>query len=492
MRFSRNPMWTVESKVLVARILNDPKFALREVKDSTALDILDKTAVSDPATALKGMKDALKSFMTDAIDGAKSHATLLDQAKKEAGEAKTASADTIAKLTEIGSNLAKSAESITKLQSDIKSIESLIARPEFSGTKKEKEDKTVEDAMELIKQRHYYMHPDLTFDEKRYDLEEVKTALKAMERCWRFKANERHETHMSAGELKALQTISTEGYFFVRPAMSARIITCQTEYSQILDLFTNETIANASIQYMVDNDDVADGGWACETNCNVVGSDLVPPGLIEIAANEIHKRICITHKMLEDSAVDMEAYATRKIGRKFAKDINDAVVSGAVPGKPQGILTYAGFNKFQSGSVAGTPAGQFTWQDLVMMFYSLEVQWQPNATWLMNRQTLGKLLTMSDGEGRPIWTAQIISAGGAPQILGRPIRIVTQMPNVATGTNPVAIGDWKEAYTVVNRLGITTLRDPYSKAACGVVWTFRQRIGGGVTCPRAAVFMVVL
>ena len=43
----------------------------------------------------------------------------------------------------------------------------------------------------------------------------------------------------------------------------------------------------------------------------------------------------------------------------------------------------------------------------------------------------------------------------------------------------LAFGDWMSSYTVVDRLGITTLRDPYSEKPFVQFYT-RKRVGGDV------------
>ena len=48
------------------------------------------------------------------------------------------------------------------------------------------------------------------------------------------------------------------------------------------------------------------------------------------------------------------------------------------------------------------------------------------------------------------------------------------MPDVAPGSTPVAYGNWKQAYMVVNRRGVTVQNDPFSG------------IDGSVVCPNAA------
>jgi HK97 family phage major capsid protein len=59
------------------------------------------------------------------------------------------------------------------------------------------------------------------------------------------------------------------------------------------------------------------------------------------------------------------------------------------------------------------------------------------------------------------------------------------MPDVATGATPIAYGNWKRAYVVVNRKGVTMQLDPYSAGFCSL-FKFEARIGGAPVCPNAA------
>jgi HK97 family phage major capsid protein len=75
-----------------------------------------------------------------------------------------------------------------------------------------------------------------------------------------------------------------------------------------------------------------------------------------------------------------------------------------------------------------------------MLKFELPLQWQTDASYLMNQRTFALLMTMSDAASRPISTA---SPEGAPgfQIAGSSIRIVSQLPDVAPGSTPIAFGN---------------------------------------------------
>jgi HK97 family phage major capsid protein len=59
------------------------------------------------------------------------------------------------------------------------------------------------------------------------------------------------------------------------------------------------------------------------------------------------------------------------------------------------------------------------------------------------------------------------------------------MPDVAGGSTPVAFGNWKKAYTVVERKAPTMQIDNYTAGWCRL-FKFEARLGGACTCPNAA------
>jgi HK97 family phage major capsid protein len=53
------------------------------------------------------------------------------------------------------------------------------------------------------------------------------------------------------------------------------------------------------------------------------------------------------------------------------------------------------------------------------------------------------------------------------------------MPSPAASTLSIAVADWREAYQIVDRVGIRTLRDPYSSKPYVQFYT-TKRVGGDV------------
>jgi HK97 family phage major capsid protein len=93
------------------------------------------------------------------------------------------------------------------------------------------------------------------------------------------------------------------------------------------------------------------------------------------------------------------------------------------------------------------------------------MQWQAGASYLMNQRTAALSLTMSDSMGRPLLQALPQGQPGLT-LAGSRIVIASQIPDVAPGATPIAFGNWKAAYTAVNRKAMTMLSDPYSAWFC--------------------------
>lgn len=134
-------------------------------------------------------------------------------------------------------------------------------------------------------------------------------------------------------------------------------------------------------------------------------------------------------------------------------------------------------------------ATQLTPDGLITLTFSIKDKYLANANWLMKRGTVGAVLLFKDAQGQYIWRPGL--QAGAPSILlSYNVRRADDMPTVGAGTLPVAFGDFRAGYTVVDRLGIRTLRDPYSSKPFVEFYT-RQRVGGDVVDFEAYALQVV-
>lgn len=192
---------------------------------------------------------------------------------------------------------------------------------------------------------------------------------------------------------------------------------------------------------------------------------------------ELATYVDVSTQLLEDNAYNLEGELAADIGEAFGKTEAAAFVSGNGTGKPKGLLTATGIAEVKTGN-AGT-LGTDPAATIIGMFHSVPSIVAQNGVWLMNRKTLGALRTLKDGTGRFIMLDPI-TAGAPVTLLGRPIVEMVDMPDVAANAYPIMFGDLS-GYRIIDRIGLSVLRDPYSQATKGTVrFHARKRVGGDV------------
>lgn len=302
-----------------------------------------------------------------------------------------------------------------------------------------------------------------------------------------FKAyNEAYKSYLRKGErkiddaeLKAMSVGSDpNGGYIVTPSVSSRMLTIVYESSPLRSLAYIETISSDKLELPIDEAE-ADAGWVGETETR---SETNTPtvGTQTIAVNEIYAKPKATQKLLEDASIDIEAWLGRKIGEKFGRVEASGFVSGNGIKKPRGFLTYpAGTARGQIEQIVTGHATAITFDGLINLVTALKEEYAAGAVFLLRRASVGAVLLLKDGNGQYIWRTNA-EAGKPSILLGHPVREAADMPAVGAGALSVAFGNFNRGYTIVDRLGVSTLVDPYS-AKPFVEFYSRKRVGGDVT-----------
>lgn len=208
-------------------------------------------------------------------------------------------------------------------------------------------------------------------------------------------------------------------------------------------------------------------------------------GLEEIPTAELYALIDISNQMLEDAAFDMQAEITNESSEQFAVAEGAAFVTGSGVGRPEGFMTNSDVSSDNSGSATTVADANGQANGLLTLKHNLKSGYAANAKWLMNRTTLGSIRKLQDSQKRYIWMPGI--ANGAPNTIdGDPYVEMPDMANEGAGAFPVAYGDFRRAYTWVDRLAMEMLRDPFTQATSGNVrFIVRKRVGGQVVLSEA-------
>lgn len=280
-------------------------------------------------------------------------------------------------------------------------------------------------------------------------------------------------------EEKALSVGSEQdGGYTVTPAMSASIIKSIFESSPIRALASVQTISTDSLEILDDHDE-AGSGWVSETGTR---SETTTPILAKriIPTHELYAEPRATQKLLDDSFVNIEQWLADKVAAKFARDEATAFVSGNGVGKPRGFLSYAAGTAWgQVEQVNSGTSGALTADGLINLLFSLKDEYQRNAIFAMNRLSVRDVRKFKDSTNQYLWQPSY-AAGTPDTILGRPVVMASDIPTASANSLSVAVADWRQAYQVVDRLGIRTIRDQFT-AKPFVKFYSVKRVGGDVT-----------
>lgn len=275
-----------------------------------------------------------------------------------------------------------------------------------------------------------------------------------------------------------------DGGFLVLPEFGGIVQTQVFETSPLRGLAGNVTIATDEYTWVDDYDQVT-SGWVGETDARTATQTPQVAKRI-IATNEQYALTNQTQKMLEDGIINVESWVTGKISDKFARTENTAFVTGDGIGKPRGFTTYTAGSS-STTYVPGTiqtvnsgSSGAFLYAGLIDLVASLKAPYFQGATFAGPRQSLGALLKIVDGQSRPIFNmAYDKNTNTFGNMLGIPIAIFNDIAVPASGSLSLVLANFKQAYMIVDRRGISMLRDPYSNKPY-VQFYATKRVGGDV------------
>jgi HK97 family phage major capsid protein len=208
-------------------------------------------------------------------------------------------------------------------------------------------------------------------------------------------------------------------------------------------------------------------------------------GLFNVPLNEVYAHQTVTQKLMDLAYVDIGAWLEGKIADKFARTEGAAFVSGNGVLKPKGFMAYSTSAAADDTRAIDTlqyvnsgAATTITADALRDIYWTLRAPYRGNASWLMNSATANSVDKLKDGNGDYMWRDGM-TAGAPPSLLGRPVEIDENMPSVGAGLLPIAFGDFKAGYTVLDHAAIKLLRDPFTDKPNVIVYAYR-RVGGGL------------
>jgi HK97 family phage major capsid protein len=287
-----------------------------------------------------------------------------------------------------------------------------------------------------------------------------------------------------------------DGGYWVPPDTTGRIVAKIYETSPIRQYAQVDPIGSDALEGPIDNDE-AGAGWVgeTETRTETTTPDL---GQWRIEAHEMYAEPKITQRLLDDAVYDVEGWLQRKVAQRMSRLENTGFITGNGIKKPRGLFSYTTAATADSSRAWGTPEHLATgvsggWpasapaDKLVDMVYLLKAAYRQGAVWVTYRTMVAEIRKFKDGQGQYLW-APGLAAGQPQSILSFPVAEMEDVPVKAADSLSIGFGNLKEAYQIVDRLGIRTLRDPYTAKGWVKFYT-TKRVGGGMVNFEAFKFM---
>ena len=288
-------------------------------------------------------------------------------------------------------------------------------------------------------------------------------------------------------EGKAMSTaVAGDGGYLVDPETAASVSSVLRSTASIRQIANVVNVEATSYDVLIDSTEVG-AGWATETAAT---TETATPTIerISIPLHELSALPKASQRLLDDSAFDIEGWLAGRIAEKFATSEADAFVNGDGIDKPTGFLTHpttanAGWTWGNLGYVATGVDGGFEASNpadaIVELVYALGARYRANGSFVMNSKTAGAVRKIKDADGRFLWSDGL-AAGEPARLLGYPVLIAEDMPDIVTDAFAISFGDFGAGYTVAERPDLRILRDPFS-AKPNVLFYATKRVGGDVS-----------
>jgi HK97 family phage major capsid protein len=300
------------------------------------------------------------------------------------------------------------------------------------------------------------------------------------------------EACAKAFEAKALSVgEDASAGFTVLPTIETTMTEIAVLVSPVRSVANVSTISTDRVEFPV-NKRGTNFGWSGETDPRTATQNS-QIGKTEIPVHEMWAQPGATQSFLDDTYLDAENWIANEVAIAFSQGEGVSFVSGNGVKKPQGFLAYpvvadASWSWGNVGYVASGTSGGFTppatgplvqgadvFADLVA---ALKYQYRQNARFAANRRTVAAMRKLKDLHANYLWVPGL-AMGQKDSFYGYPLAEFEDMPDLAANSYSIAFADFKQFYRIVDRVGIRTLRDPFTNKPFVMFYT-TKRVGGAI------------
>lgn len=196
----------------------------------------------------------------------------------------------------------------------------------------------------------------------------------------------------------------------------------------------------------------------------------------------------LTNQLVNDSAVDIVEYSTRRLSRSAAKAIERGILIGAKSGEEADdtFRPIIGDTAVLSHTVAAV--NELTVEEILDIYGTLNPAYLDGAAWIVSRAVFNKMLKLKDGDGSYLVFRTIVEGRPGYTLLGCPVYVSDVLKDHAT--SQVVFGNITEGYGMLikkdmNLVAVTA--DTTQALAGGRLYVLDAYMDGAVVNPNAIV-----
>ncbi|NQT18835.1 MAG: phage major capsid protein [Planctomycetes bacterium] len=287
--------------------------------------------------------------------------------------------------------------------------------------------------------------------------------------------------------------IDSEGGILVPPEYVDRVLEKIHSPQDILARTENLTIRGNSIRLPIEKErSRATGsrgggvrGYWVEEGSQITSSK-AQFEYVQLRPKKLAALVYATEELMEDSAMALDAYLTRKASNEISFLVNEALINGTGAGSPLGILNAP--CKVAAAKESGQSADTIVAENILKMWSRIYAPCRNNAVWMINQECEPHLMAMSISVGTggiPVYMpANGLSERPYGLLLGRPV-LPTEWNAALGDEGDIILADWSQYLSVTKgQLKVAMsihLRFDYDEMA----WRFTFRIDGQPWWPSA-------
>lgn len=248
----------------------------------------------------------------------------------------------------------------------------------------------------------------------------------------------------------------TGGGYTVSQGFYDRMIDAQKVYGGMTDAaFVFDTASGNALPIPTDND-TTNAGAILGENVQVGNQDVSFGSVTMNAYVYTSKLVLVSNQLLQDSAFNLDAWLSAKLGTRIARITNTHFTTGTGASQPTGVVTAGTLGYTAGNSTTSGETASITYDDLVELEHSVDPAYRKNGRFMMSDSALKVVKKLKDGIGRPLWMAGL-AVKEPDTINAYPFTINQDMAAPAASAKSVAFGDFSN-YFIRRVAGIQVLR----------------------------------